>query len=651
MRLAILLILGAFGLAAQEDQQVSTPFPIGKEEISGSVDTGYRWISDVGGNFNTYRSVVDLGEGPKLFGADLLMKDPGRNLFDSFILNAHHWGGEPYNTARIDAQRDQSYRIVFDYRNLTYLNFLPSFANPKLGEGVLLNQRSFDTRRRLVNTELEIWPGSRIVPYLGYMRDSGSGTGITPFVTQGNEFPVSTNLDDKTDNFRGGVRFEMRRWHVTLEQGGTTFKDDQHVFTDAFNDGNRTTPILGRETFVEDLDQSYRVRGDSLYTRALLTAAPASWLDVSGQFLYSQPTTDVTYSENAQGLFLLGATRFFSSTSSMLDGEAKQPHSSGSASVEFRPHRRVRVIESWMTDRLHNATSALIESTLVNFLVDQDDGLEFSADRLVMNYNRQQAEVFVDVTRKLTLRGGHRYEWGSSEVRPASLNFVETLERGELRRHVGLAGVNYRASSRLSVNASYEGADGDKTYFRTSLQDYHRLRVRSRFRLFQSLEMTTGVHYFDNENPTEGVNYDFRSFSALGSLRWRPGGGQRFSLLTEYSWSSIKSDILFRNPGRLSQNIASSYRDLGHAVTSVADLVLPTGSATVQPRLSVGGSLFVSSGSRPTDYYQPLARFTVPLHGHVGVYAEWRWYGLSQSFYVFENFQTHHLITGLELNL
>ena len=31
---------------------------------------------------------------------------------------------------------------------------------------------------------------------------------------------------DSTDNYRGGVRFELNRFHVTLEQGGTTFKED-----------------------------------------------------------------------------------------------------------------------------------------------------------------------------------------------------------------------------------------------------------------------------------------------------------------------------------------------------------------------------------------------------------------------------------------
>ncbi len=651
MRLVILVLVASLGLfAQQEEQQAQSPVPSSSENVSGSVDVGYRWVSDIGGNLDTYRSVVNLGDGPKVMSIDLFIRDPNRRYFDTLILTADHWGGDPYNTARIDAKRDDSYHLVFDYRNIAYFNYLPSFANPKIDDGILLSQRSYDAQRRMINTELEIWPGKWIVPYVAFNRDSGRGRGITPFQTDGNEFPVTTDLGDHTDNFRGGVRFEKKLWHVTLEQGGTKFKDDQRVFTDQYNPGNRTTPILGQDTFLDNLDQTYRVRGDSIYTSVLMTAAPAPWVDVYGQFLYSQPSSDIQYSENAQGLFWAGASRFFTTTTGLLDGEAKQPHTSGSLSAEFRPSRRVRVTESWMTDRLHNASSALLNTTLVNALT-QTDGLQFSADRLKMTYNRQEADLFVDVTRKLTLRAGHRYEWGESEVRPSIFNFVQGPERGELRRHVGLAGVNYRPWSRLSFNASWEGSNGQKTYFRTSLQDYNRLNVRSRFQVLQSLEMTAGVQYFDNQNPTEGVNYDFRSFAALASVRWRPGNGKYLSVYGEYDWSSLKSDILFRNPGRLSQMLASSYRDLGHSATAMLDLTIPTSNAVIQPRLRIGGSMFVSSGSRPTDYYQPLARFLVPLHQHVGLYAEWRWYGLSQAAYTYESFRAHHLVTGLEFTL
>ena len=51
-------------------QDKTSPAPAADElSMTGSVDVGYRWISGVGGNFDVYRSVVNLAEGPKLLGA------------------------------------------------------------------------------------------------------------------------------------------------------------------------------------------------------------------------------------------------------------------------------------------------------------------------------------------------------------------------------------------------------------------------------------------------------------------------------------------------------------------------------------------------------------------------------------------------------
>jgi hypothetical protein len=56
-----------------------------------------------------------------------------------------------------------------------------------------------------------------------------------------------------------------------------------------------------------------------------------------------------------------------------------------------------------------------------------------------------------------------------------------------------------------------------------------------------------------------------------------------------------------------------------------------------------------SSGSRPTNFYQPVGRFLVPLHRAFEWYAEWRHYGYSEPFYAYEGFRTHHFITGFRL--
>ena len=65
----------------------------------------------------------------------------------------------------------------------------------------MLNQQSFDTRRRFAHFELNMLPGNWISPYAAYDTDSGSGTGVTTYVANSNEYPVPTTLRDRTDNF------------------------------------------------------------------------------------------------------------------------------------------------------------------------------------------------------------------------------------------------------------------------------------------------------------------------------------------------------------------------------------------------------------------------------------------------------------------
>jgi hypothetical protein len=625
--------------------------PAAEQWLSGSVDFGYRWRSDVAGNFDSYRSVVNLGEGPKLLGADFTIQNSTRKVFDRMSVLLHGWGGDPYNTARVDVSREKSYRLTADYRNMAYFNFLPSYANPLLSSGVLMNQHSFDTARRYVDLQLDLFPGSRVTPYLGYTRNAGSGSGLTNFVADQNEYAVRNFLGDKTDEFRAGVRLEFNRFHMTLEQGGNTFKDDQHV-TDALRTtGNRTAPVLGQQLSLTSLDQAYGIRGDGIYSKVLVTASPANWVNLSGQFLYSRLNTNARYADSATGQFvLLSALQFYTGQRDNFAALAKQPHTSGNAGVELKPFRRLRILESWTTDRFHNASSITLAEMVLLTPASTTTGAPLglgAADRLVYNYNQQQTDVFFDVTSKFTLRGGHRYVWGDARFTPPVLSYAEGLQNTQLRRNAGLAGAYFRPTSKLSFTTDFEAASGDRTYFRTSLRDYTKVKARARYQIHTALQMSASFSLLDNQNPSPTVNYDFRSRANSLSLYWTPAGGKWISVLGEYTRSTLRSDITYLVPQTLTR-VRSFYRDNAHSATSVVDLNLPQMNGG-KPKISLGGSMYLSAGTRPTNYYEPLGRFSLPLHKTVQWFAEWRWYGLAETFYAYEGFRTHVFTTGLKI--
>ena len=66
-------------------------------------------------------------------------------------------------------------------------------------------------------------------------------------------------------------------------------------------------------------------------------------------------------------------------------------------------------------------------------------------------------------------------------------------------------------------------------------------------------------------------------------------------------------------------------------------------------KLTAGGSLFISDGSRPTRYYQPLVKLSLPLHKNLYWNTEWQYYGYGEQLYMFEGFRTHVFQTGLRV--
>lgn len=635
--------------AKTDPAQTQSPAPATENWLTGSVDFGYRWLSGVGGDFNTYRSVVNLGDGPKLFGVDLSIQPRSKRLVDRIDIRANSWGGDPYNTARIDARKERLYQFTWDYRNIAYYNFLPSFADPSKERALFLNQRAYDTFRRSSDFELTLFPGHRIIPYFAYSRNGGRGQGTTNITFDSNEYTVPDRIDDHTNLFRAGVRLEMSRYHLTLEQGATTFEDNQLVFSGASpNPGNVTTPILGQRLQLTSGQLAYGVTGGAVFTKVLFTANPVSWADLYGQFLYSQPHTDTHFTANASGNFVDFTTvSFYNGLADVLDARARQPHPSGSFAAELRPIRRLRIMESWMTDRLHNAGSALLLDRLLVSGQPLSTASVLATDRVVVNYNQQELNVLFDVTSKITLRGGHRYVWGDATV-PASLVLErQGTESGVLRRNVGLAGITFRSAQKFRVSADYEGSPGDRSYFRTSLNEYQRARIQARYQVLPSLSLNAHFGVLSNQNPAPGINFDFMSRDNTLSAYWTPADGKRLSLLAEYSRTSLRSDITYLN---MFVPDFSSYRERAHTGTLMADIPLP-GSGNVQPKLSLGGSFFVSGGTRPARYYQPFGKFLIPIGKYVQWNAEWRWYALTQPTYLYEGFRSHQFITGFRLKM
>jgi hypothetical protein len=115
-----------------------------------------------------------------------------------------------------------------------------------------------------------------------------------------------------------------------------------------------------------------------------------------------------------------------------------------------------------------------------------------------------------------------------------------------------------------------------------------------------------------------------------------------------YSRSTIRSDITYIAPQSFERE-RSFYRENAHTIDGRVDLLLPQ-FAGQTPRLSFGGAFFFSSGSRPTQHYQPLGSLNIPINKSAAWVSEWRYHGFGESFYGFEAFRTHLITTSLRLS-
>ena len=580
---------------------------LAQEPILAHLDLRNRFVT--GDRGSVYRSVVNLGEGLRVFAGGLHYE--GKDSVDASV---NDWGGDPNSQASIRIRREKVYEALFQYRTMAYFNNMPSYANPLFGQGALASQRSLDVRRQQMDLAVKWKPKARVSPFFGILRTSGDGQGVTPFVGSGDEFPVYTSFGDALTTVHGGVQLTGRSWSASLEQGHTAYRDRQELRSSG-NPGNRLDNLA-----LDRLQENYEGTGNGLYTMVSFQAQPYSRLGFTGHYIFSRPLLDVTHSLRAEGRFIEPSTRepFLSLVEQNMTG-AKQPHNSGSWSTEFRPHSKLRVRNSWFSDSFTiSGSSPLAAST-----------------RVGMRYDQMETEVSADIASVL-LRAGHRYVHGRADLPPADLVFIRSPTQSRMNRHIALAGGSWRLwKSRGRLSADFEGSPGGETYFRTGLQNYRKLSIRGRFKVTNSLGLTLIRSTLTNTN----TGIDFSNRRAAATMDWTPRQARQISLSGTYSYESLRSNSTFVDP-TFFLTALSEYRDRGHHGSGFAAMRISRDIL-----LQAGGALSSSKGTRRTRYYAPHARIVAPVAPRISIVAEWRWYGYRS----LDAFRAHTLSAGLQL--
>jgi hypothetical protein len=237
---AAILVLPA---RAQYDEQKGVDQ--GNYNIKQSIEFGGRFTS-IGGDAQTYDTLVNLQQGARLLGFTLEMQSLNHHdaLFDRLYFSNFGYGGDPNEASRLRISKNRWYDFdaLFrrDENSWNYslqanpLNPTTPFANGPTGYGgtvctscVIANSpHLFETNRRMSDFSLLLLPQSRIRFRLGYSRNVSEGPSFTT-IHQGTEQLLFQENKDTVNAYRLGADFKLfPRTNISYDQIFSYYKGD-----------------------------------------------------------------------------------------------------------------------------------------------------------------------------------------------------------------------------------------------------------------------------------------------------------------------------------------------------------------------------------------------------------------------------------------
>lgn len=669
--LALLLTLGLITPLASVHAQSAPPegstpqqeptegFKLGGLITTGSIEMGMRqtWV---GGNQDVYRSQVNLGAGVRLFDVSLQSRSPDNvgPLYDTLSYHMTSWGGDPYNTLRLSIQKRHLYRFDLRYWRMDYVNLLPTFANPLVNQGLLINQHSFNQARRVSSYALTLLPNRDFQVRLGYERNYAFGQALTTFSIGLDEFVLQDPMRTTTHDYLIGVDTTLGIVDLTIEQTFRTFKDDMATFQTPGLVNNGNSPRLGpigaatpQQILLTSFQRNSAVRGFMPATRLGLNVRPSKQIQFTGRVVYSDAEFDFNRNEVLSGnLFDLSALSFVTRQRSNALAAASRPITTADAALRFSPTQRLTLTNSTSFNHFVIAGSSLLETLQIlgiNFQgnpppPDQMQRMvsSFLDERTSLRSLRNLFEASIEAHSRLTLRGGYRFT--NRRTRLTIPVPFRAIDESSLDTHTGITGLSLRAPKQFRLMIQLERGSADNVFTRVSPYHLTRARLRSSFQPLQQWRLSGEYALTDSRNPNPFVDtlHRHRAFNIHSTVSLN----QRLEMDLGYTRVDLASDtFIILNP-RTGQRGQSFYRADDNVVN--VDLTFSPIRAT---RIAIGYGVINSQGTFPLNYHQPRARLSLDLHRRLSWIASWGWYGYNEKGIAIQDYRAHLLTSSLKL--
>lgn len=440
----------------------------GGYNVRQSFELGYRYHT-VGGNEDTYRSMVNFGNGVRLLGSSLSvnsLEGQGR-FFDQLQLNTQGLGNDPYQNALFRVEKNRLYRYDLSWRSNAY--YYPGLISAN-GAGYANTVRNFHDQ------DLILFPQSRLKFFLGYSRNSQTGPGISSVVlfqgTAGDRYPLATNTRRQQNEYRAGFEGTLAGWRLNAMHGWVNFKDDSPFNLPGPSQGANPND-LNTATFIQ---RNERYHGNSPYWRVALFKE-ARWWALNGRFTYVSGQRDFVQDQIAMGTNLAGAR--LTQQNFVMGGNAQRPATAADFNFSVFPSSKLTITNQTAISNLRISGSAVLRQAVNGILGAPSVPFEFLGIFLVSN----STDADYRPTTWFGLRFGYQYSnrriRSIQVVNPAAPPPEDEQYNG---MHTGRLGVRLRPMSGLTINLDGEIARADQPFFPISARNVEAFRGRVEYR-------------------------------------------------------------------------------------------------------------------------------------------------------------------------
>ena len=594
MSASMLALNAAAQLTSPPSQSTQPPKETSFEgySVHQSIDVGGR-IANINGSEPMYDTLVNMQSGPRVLQQSMDMHAlPGQAhffLYDTLVLTNMGYGGDPINTTMLRMSKGKLYdfqglfrrdREYFDY-NL--------FGNPLIPDGVTSNGYTFpqvlhaahlfNTVRRMTDTNLTLFPLSRLSFQAGYSQNINQGPTYSS-LHNGAEAQLLQNWRNSTDlwfgvvnwkpwpktvftyqetvsHYKGDTNWQLTGPYLQLPNGGgpVTLGYD-NVQLPSCNDGN--APIVNGATnpaTVNPTCAGFQQLSRYAPTRTLFPTEEFRFqssdiknLQLNGRFKYTGAHMNLpNFNENFLGLDDFGIRSW------NITGYAKGQRINVSADIgglwQINPQFSIsEQFDFW--DFRQPAISYLSE---IDHFDDANPNTPSMADppgaaqppsiTSANNYLGQKLErnTFLVQWRanpRATFSIGYRYQSRTIHyVLPLSTDFWANGADYTVPIHTsgGLIGAVLHPTPQWAIDATVEGAWADAAYVQIDPRQYYRSHIRALWTPSSTITVTATFDDTEGRNNQLMVSHSDHNRAGAAGVEFTPG--EHYAIALNYGYT------------------------------------------------------------------------------------------------------------------